>query len=51
VAAVNIVYLNKLLTLKEAERRFLPALQRAAKRIEDQLSGRPETLTGPWPGA
>jgi DNA-binding IclR family transcriptional regulator len=46
VAAVNIVYLNKLLTLKEAERRFLPALQRAAKRIEDQLSGRPETLTG-----
>ena len=45
VAAVNIVYLNKLLTLKEAERRFLPALQRAAKRIEDQLSGRPETLT------
>ena len=51
VAAVNIVYLNKLLTLKEAERRFLPALQRAAKRIEDQLSGRPETLTGAWPGA
>ena len=49
VAAVNIVYLNKLLTLKEAERRFLPALQRAAMRIETQLSDGPSPLAGPLP--
>lgn len=49
VAAVNIVYLNRLLTLKEAERRFLPALQRAAMRIETQLSDGPSPLAGPLP--
>ena len=46
VAAVNVVYLNKLLTLKEAERRFLPALQRAATRIEEGLQDKPELYPG-----
>jgi len=41
VGSVNIVYLNRAVTLKEAVRRYLPALQKAASRIEAQLAGTP----------
>ena len=44
VGAVNIVYLNRAVTLKEAIRRYLPALQKAASRIEAQLADAPPTL-------
>lgn len=44
VGAVNIVYLNRAVTLKEAVRRYLPALQKAASRIEAQLTDAPPTL-------
>ena len=46
VAAVNIVYLNKLLTPKEAERRFWPALQRVSMGIEERLKERLESGDG-----
>ncbi|MBL0282721.1 MAG: DNA-binding transcriptional regulator [Zoogloea sp.] len=43
VGVVNIVYLNRAVTLKEAVRRYLPALQKAASRIEAQLTDAPPT--------
>lgn len=38
LGAINLVYLNRMVTLKEAERRYLPALQRAVSRIEEKLA-------------
>lgn len=40
LGAINIVYLNRAVTLKEAVRRYLPALQNAVRGIEDKLAER-----------
>lgn len=41
VGSINIVYLNRAVNLKDAVRRYLPALQQAVGRIEAQLADRP----------
>jgi IclR family mhp operon transcriptional activator len=41
VGSINIVYLNKAVSLKEAISRYRPALQNAVLRIEAQLADRP----------
>ena len=41
VGAINIVYLNKAVSLKEAISRYLPALQKAVARIEVQFADHP----------
>lgn len=38
LGAINIVYLNRMVTPKEAERRYLPALQAVVSRIETKLA-------------
>lgn len=37
LGAINIVYLNRMVPQRDADRRFLPALQRAVGRIEEKL--------------
>ncbi len=41
VGSINIVYLNKAVSLKEAISRYLPALQKAVTRIEAQFADHP----------